>query len=191
MNSSRMEAFSDGVLAIIITIMVLEMQTPTEPSAAALIKLAPSILAYLLSYIYVAIYWNNHHCLLKKVDRVNPKILWNNMHLLFWLSMVPLATAWMSRFYTESIPVLTYGVVLMMSSISYWILQTQIVESSEKRELLKQLLGKDWKGKGTDLLYVVAVIASFPAPLLSEVCYVIAALLWFIPDRRMETLQKN
>ncbi|HEX5043350.1 MAG TPA: TMEM175 family protein [Candidatus Polarisedimenticolaceae bacterium] len=186
MGKGRLEAFSDGVLAIIITIMVLELKVPHDPSPGALVPLIPVFLSYVLSFLYVGIYWNNHHHMLHATHRVTGPILWANLHLLFWLSLFPFATGWMGENHFAARPAALYGIVLLMAAIAYWILQQAIIAGEGTNSVLKGAVGSDWKGKLSPLLYVLAIVSTFRAPWLAEAIYVAVALLWLIPDRRIE-----
>ena len=181
-----MEAFSDGVIAIIITIMVLEMHVPPGASLAALKPVAPVFLCYVLSFVYVGIYWNNHHHMLHSTQRVSGGILWANLHLLFWLSLFPFATGWMGQNHLASTPTAAYGCVLLMAAIAYWILQRSIVVHQGKGSLLATAIGNDWKGKLSPALYLAASPLAFVSPWIANAVYVLVALLWFVPDRRIE-----
>ena len=187
MEKNRLEAFSDGVLAIIITIMVLELKVPHGSDWAAIEPLLPVFLSYVLSFLYLGIYWNNHHHLLKAARRVNAGILWANLHLLFWLSLFPFATGWMGENHFSPLPSALYGAVLLLAAIAYYILQTLIVaEAGGAQSRLAGAIGKDWKGKLSPLLYLTGVVTSFFAPKLAGGIYVFVALMWLIPDRRLE-----
>src|SRR6476659_5557069 len=187
MGKGRLEAFSDGVLAIIITIMVLELRVPHEPTFAALALLLPVLLSYVLSFIYLGIYWSNHHHLLHATARVNGAILWANLHLLFWLSLVPFTTAWMGENHFSAAPTALYGVVLLLAAIAYWILQQVIIASEGPDSLLSRAIGRrDWKGKLSPVLYAIAIPLAFWSPLLAQSIYVLVALIWLVPDRRIE-----
>ncbi len=186
MRTGRLEAFSDGVIAIIITIMVLEMKVPHEPSIDALLRLAPVFLSYVLSFVYVGIYWNNHHHMLHATTRVTGPILWANLHLLFWLSLFPFATGWMGENHFAPVPTAVYGVVLLMAAIAYWILQRTIMASEGPDSVLQRAVGQDWKGKLSPLFYLAAIVSTFFSSWLPEVFFVGVALLWLIPDRRIE-----
>jgi uncharacterized membrane protein len=186
MGKGRLEAFSDGVFAIIITIMVLEIKVPHGEDWAALRPLAPVLAAYLLSFVYVGIYWNNHHHLLHACKRVSAAVLWANLHLLFWLSLIPVTTAWADEAHFHSAPVVAYGVVLMMAGVAYWVLQRAIVATDGDGSTLRRAIGEDWKGRGSVLLLGLAVFVGFYVPQLSLAIYVLIALLWFVPDRRIE-----
>ncbi|HEV7632240.1 MAG TPA: TMEM175 family protein [Steroidobacteraceae bacterium] len=186
MGKSRLEAFSDGVIAIIITIMVLELKVPHGESIDELAPLYPVFLSYVLSFLYVGIYWNNHHHMLHACHRVTGPILWANLHLLFWLSMMPFATGWMGENHFAATPAALYGGVLLMAAIAYWILQQQIIASEGPASLLKTAVGGDWKGKLSPVAYALAIPLAFWSPWISMALYVSAALVWLIPDRRIE-----
>jgi uncharacterized membrane protein len=186
MNKGRLEAFSDGVLAIIITIMVLELKVPHGADFEALRGIIPIFLSYILSFIYIGIYWNNHHHLLQATKKVNGKILWANLHLLFWLSLVPFTTGWMGENHFASHPTALYGINLLFAAISYTILQSLIVKHHGKEYILNEAIGKDWKGKVSLGLYVVGIIAAFFMEWLAGICFVAVALIWLIPDKRIE-----
>lgn len=186
MGKNRLEAFSDGVLAIIITIMVLELKVPHGSNLAALDPLIPVFLGYLLSFVYIAIYWNNHHHLMHTVEHVSAAILWANMHLLFWLSLVPFATAWMGENHFSAMPTALYGFILLMAGFAYWLLQRAIIRSHGPDALLAKALGSDIKGKGSLVLYFLAIPLAFYQELLADAVYLIVAIWWLIPDRRIE-----
>jgi uncharacterized membrane protein len=186
MGKTRLEAFSDGVIAIIITIMVLELKAPHEATLDALRPFVSVLLSYALSFLYVGIYWNNHHHLLHAAHRVTGGILWANLHLLFWLSLIPFTTAWMDENHYAAVPTALYGVVLLMAAIAYWILQHLIIVSQGSDSVLKQAVGKDWKGKLSPFAYLVAILVAPWSVWLSQALYVGAALVWFVPDRRIE-----
>jgi uncharacterized membrane protein len=186
MNSSRLEAFSDGVIAIIITIMVLELKVPHGETVDSLVPLIPNFLSYVLSFIYVGIYWNNHHHMLHTCDHVTGRMLWANLHLLFWLSLFPVTTAWIGDNHWAKAPSVLYGLVLFMAAIAYWILQQAIIAAQGPDSVLKKAVGADWKGKVSPLLYVIGVAAAFLSPGLAQGLYVLVALMWFVPDRRIE-----
>jgi TMEM175 potassium channel family protein len=186
MGKGRLEAFSDGVLAIIITIMVLEMKVPHGGEWSALRPLFPVLLSYVLSFVYLGIYWNNHHHMLHATQRVTGGILWANLHLLFWLSLFPFVTGWMGENHFAPAPVALYGVVLLMAAIAYWVLQTTIIRSQGGDSLLSRAVGRDLKGKVSPLLYSVAIIAACNAPWLAGAIYICVALMWLVPDRRIE-----
>jgi uncharacterized membrane protein len=186
MGKSRLEAFSDAVFAIIITIMVLELRAPHQTDFAALRPLLPVFLGYALSFVYLGIYWNNHHHMLQCTSRVTGAILWANLYLLFWLSLVPFVTAWMGEHHLASTPTALYGVVLLMAAIAYLILQRQILRSEGPRSRLAVALGPDLKGKLSPLLYLLAIAAAFLHTGISVLLYLLVALVWLIPDRRIE-----
>lgn len=186
MTSNRLEAFSDGVLAIIITIMVLELKAPEEVTLAALTHEAPVFLSYVFSFIYVGIYWNNHHHLFQVTEKVTGKILWANLHLLFWLSLIPFTTSWLGAHYLASFPVALYGFNLFMCAIAYFILQGVIVRTHGNDFILKKALGKDLKGKLSALLYSIGIAASFIYTWLAILAYIIVAIIWIVPDQRIE-----
>jgi uncharacterized membrane protein len=186
MGKNRLEAFSDGVLAIIITIMVLELKVPHGADIEALTPLIPVLLSYVLSFVYVGIYWNNHHHLLHTCEKVTGSILWANLHLLFWLSLFPFTTAWMGENHFAALPSAAYGVVLLMAAIAYVVLQHVIISSQGAESLLKQAVGKDWKGKSSLVFYLIATVVALWIPWLSQLIYVLVALIWVIPDRRIE-----
>jgi uncharacterized membrane protein len=186
MGKSRLEAFSDAVLAIIITIMVLELRAPHGTDLAALRPLLPVFFSYVLSFIYVGIYWNNHHHLLHGTRRVTGAILWANLHLLFWLSLVPFVTAWMGENQFASTPTALYGVVLLMAGIAYLILQRGILHVEGPQSALAAAMGRDKKGKLSLLLYVLAIATALKYPGVADALYLLAALMWLIPDRRIE-----
>jgi uncharacterized membrane protein len=186
MNKTRMEAFSDGVLAIIITIMVLELKVPEGDTFEALAPLMPVFFSYVLSFIYVGIYWNNHHHMLHASKRVSGAVLWTNLHLLFWLSLFPFVTGWMGENEFAPLPSAVYGFVLTMASIAYWILARAIIATDGPESALAKAIGKDMKGKISMALYVVAIPAAYLRPWLAQALYASVALMWLIPDRRIE-----
>ena len=186
MGKNRIEAFSDGVIAIIITIMVLEMKVPHGENIEALIPLIPVFLSYVLSFVYLGIYWNNHHHMLHTCHRVTGSILWANLHLLFWLSLVPFATGWVGENHFAAMPTALYGFVLLMSAIAYWILQLRIIASQGPDSLLKKAIGGDWKGNMSPVIYAVAIPLSFWSQWVAMGLYIFVALIWLIPDRRIE-----
>jgi len=188
MNKSRIEAFSDGVIAIIITIMVLELKVPHGEGMNALVPLIPVFFSYVLSFVYVGIYWNNHHHMLQAVHTVTGPMLWANLHLLFWLSLFPFATAWTGENHFAAAPSAVYGVVLLMAAIAYWILQQIIIASQGSDSLLKRAVGSDWKGKASPVFYLAGIATAFWSHWISEGLYVLVALLWLVPDRRIEHL---
>lgn len=192
MGKNRLEAFSDGVLAIIITIMVLELKVPHGDSLLALKPLLPVFLSYVLSFLYVAIYWNNHHHLMHTVKHVSASILWTNMHLLFWLSLVPFATAWMGENHFASMPTALYGFILLMAGFAYWLLQKAIIHSHGNESILAKAIGGDIKGYGSIVLYAIAIPLSVYQEILAGGIYVLVALWWLIPERRIErTLEQH
>lgn len=186
MGKGRLEAFSDGVLAIIITIMVLELKVPHGEHIEALVPLIPVFFSYVLSFIYVGIYWNNHHQLFHAVKHVSGAMLWANLHLLFWLSLIPFATAWMGENHFAPLPMALYGVTLLMSALAWGLLQQMIIRKQGADSVVKKALGKDLKGNLSGVLYVVAIIAAFWLPALSGAIYAGVALIWLVPDRRFE-----
>ncbi len=186
MGKERLAAFSDGVIAIIITIMVLELKVPHGADWAALRALAPNMVSYVLSFVYLAIYWNNHHHLLHTVTRVDGLILWANSHLLFWLSLIPAATSWMGENFLAPLPTAVYGAILLMPAIAYYLLERAILHKQGKQSVLASALGSDFKGKLSPLLYAAAVALAFVDAWLSIAIYVLVAVMWLIPDRRIE-----
>jgi uncharacterized membrane protein len=189
MDTGRLETFSDGVLAIIITIMVLELRVPDGAELTALHPLVPVLLSYMLSFIYLGIYWNNHQYMLHVTHRVTGSILWANLHLLFWLSLVPFVTRWMGNNHFAAIPTALYGVVLLMAGIAYLILQRQILRAEGPHSVLAAAVGRDAKGKLSALFYLLAIGVAFIHPQIADGLYVLGALLWLIPDRRIERAQ--
>jgi uncharacterized membrane protein len=187
-GKDRLAAFSDGVIAIIITIMVLELKLPDEGGLGALAAVAPSFVAYVLSFIYVAIYWNNHHHMLHTVTRVDGLILWANSHLLFWLSIIPATTAWLGRNFLAPVPTAIYGVTLLMPALAYVLLQKAIIHRQGAHSLLAKAVGNDRKGKISPLLYVGGIVLAFYQPWLSIALYVLVAAIWLVPDRRIERI---
>jgi TMEM175 potassium channel family protein len=188
MGKTRLEAFSDGVLAIIITIMVLELKVPHGEDLASLQPLVPVFLSYVLSFVYLGIYWNNHHHMLHATRNVTGAMLWANLHLLFWLSFIPFVTGWMGENHFAAAPTALYGFVLLMAAIAYWTLQQIIIASQGHGSLLKSAVGSDWKGKLSPFLYLVAIPAAFWSQWLSGGIYVLVALIWLVPDRRIENV---
>jgi uncharacterized membrane protein len=186
MTTGRLEAFSDGVIAIIITIMVLELKIPHGDGLEELRPLLPVFLSYVLSFLYVGIYWNNHHHMLHACTAVTGGILWANLHLLFWLSLFPFTAGWMGGNHFTAVPTALYGVVLLMAAIAYFLLQRSIIQSQGQDSFLKKAIGRDWKGKLSPVLYVVAILATLRSSWISQTVLVIAALMWLIPDRRIE-----
>ena len=187
MGKGRLEAFSDGVLAIVITIMVLELRAPHGADLTDLRPLLPAFLSYLLSFLYLGIYWNNHHHMLHATQRVSGPVLWANLHLLFWLSLVPFATAWMGENHFAPAPTAFYGVPLLMAALAYWILQRAILATQGRDSLLAAAIGSDLKGKLSPLLYAIAIPSAFLHPAVAGGIYVGVALMWLVPDRRIET----
>ena len=186
MNKGRLEAFSDGVLAIIITIMVLEMKVPHEPGFDGLKPLFPVFLSYLISFIYLGIYWNNHHHLLHSIKKVSGAVLWANLHLLFWLSLIPFVTGWMGENHFAPATLALYGFVLLMAAIAYWILAHLLIKHHGKESLLAKALGHDVKGKISILFYIIGIACTFFNHWLSGGLYILVALIWLIPDSRIE-----
>jgi uncharacterized membrane protein len=186
MVKNRMEAFFDGVVAIIITIMVLEMKVPHGDSIETLSPLIPVLLSYVLSFLYLGIYWNNHHHMMHACQNATGSMLWANLHLLFWLSLIPFTTGWMGENHFATLPVAAYGVVLLLAAIAYWVLQQRIIASQGKDSVLKVAVGNDLKGKLSPVLYVVAIVFAFLSPWISMAIYVFVALMWVVPDRRIE-----
>ena len=191
MEKNRLEAFSDGVLAIIITIMVLELKVPQGAQFSELPPLIPVFSSYVLIFIYVGIYWNNHHHLFQITRRVSASILWSNLHLLFWLSLFPFATAWMGENRLAPAPTAVYGVVLLSAGIAYYILQCAIIAREGRNSLLASAVGRDWKGKLSPLIYLLAVPLAFVNPWIANALYAFVALLWLVPDRRIERALQN
>lgn len=187
MNKGRLEAFSDGVIAILITIMVLELKVPHSADLHALTELAPVFITYVLSFIYLGIYWNNHHHMLQATEHINGAILWANLHLLFWLSLVPFVTGWMGENHFEPLPTAIYGVVLLASGIAYYILQTLIIKEQGPNSALKKAIGRDFKGKSSPVFYIAAIILAFVNQWVADALYVWVALMWLIPDKRIES----
>jgi uncharacterized membrane protein len=186
MGKGRLEAFSDGVIAIIITIMVLEMKVPHDSALSALQPLIPVFLSYLLSFIYVGIYWNNHHHLMHTADHVSGGLLWANLHLLFWLSLIPFTTGWMGENHFSAAPLALYGFVLLMCAFAWWLLQNRLLATHGKKSALATAVGRDIKGKISPLLYLVGIVTAFFNEYVSEAVYVLVALMWLVPDRRFE-----
>lgn len=186
MTKNRLEAFSDGVIAIIITIMVLELKVPHTTELSGLAALLPVFLSYVLSFIYVAIYWNNHHHLLHATHQVNGPVLWANMHLLFWLSLVPFVTGWMGENHFAPVPVALYGVVLLMAAVSYFILVRALIGLHGQDSKLGKAIGRDWKGKVSLLCYLIGIAVAYWVPLVAGLLYVSVAIMWLVPDRRIE-----
>lgn len=187
MSKGRLEAFSDGVLAIILTIMVLELKVPHAGDLAALLPLAPKFLSYVLSFVYIGIYWNNHHHLWQAAKGVNGPILWANMHLLFWLSLIPFVTGWMGENSFAKTPVILYGIVLWLAGVAYYMLARAMIAHHGQDSLLAEALGRDWKGLASLYIYTAAIIIAFFSAEIAMVLYIAVAVMWFIPDRRIET----
>jgi len=186
MGKGRLEAFSDGVIAIIITIMVLELKLPQGSSFASLQPLLPVLLSYVLSFVYVGIYWNNHHHMLAVSGRVSGGVLWANLHLLFWLSLFPFATAWMGENHFAPAPTATYGGVLLMAAVAYWLLQRSLIRQQGRDSLLRHAIGNDWKGKLSPVLYLLGILATCWVSELGLSLYALVAVMWLLPDRRIE-----
>jgi len=186
MSKGRMEAFSDGVLAVVITIMVLELKWPHGASLAALRPLVPVLLSYVLSFVNVGIYWNNHHHLLQATERVNGATLWANLHLLFWLSLIPFTTAWMGENNRSSWPVAVYGIVLLLAGVAYYILTQTLIRLHGRDSTLAISIGADVKGKRSIAIYAAGIALAFVHPWIADLCYVIVAVMWLVPDRRIE-----
>src|SRR5579862_828304 len=191
MGKERLAAFSDGVIAIIITIMVLELKIPHGASWSVLVDVAPNFLSYVLSFVYLAIYWHNHHHLLHTVERVDGLILWANSHLLFWLSLVPAATAWLGENFPAAVPTAVYGWIMLMPGVAYYLLQKAIVHRHGKESALAHALGSDFKGKASLLLYASGIALAFVSPWLSIALYVLVAVTWLVPDRRIEKVLRE
>ena len=186
MGKNRFEAFSDGVLAIIITIMVLELKVPYGETLDALLPLVSTFLSYVLSFVYIGIYWNNHHHMLHAATKVTGPMLWANLHLLFWLSLFPFATGWMGENHFAPMPSALYGLVLLMAAVAYWLLEQTIIASDGPSSMLKRAVGRDWKGKLSPVLYSIAIAATFLIPWVAQAIYVFVAILWLVPDPRIE-----
>jgi TMEM175 potassium channel family protein len=192
MGKGRLEAFSDGVIAIIITIMVLELKVPHGETLSDLTSSTPVFLSYVLSFVNVGIYWNNHHHMLHAATRVTGAVLWANLYLLFWLSLFPFTTAWMGENHFAAAPTAIYGVVLLMAGVAYVILQATIISAQGADSLLRRAVGMDWKGKASAVAYMVAVAAAYARPSVAQAIYGLVAMLWLVPDRRIErTLAAN
>jgi uncharacterized membrane protein len=191
MNKGRLEAFSDGVLAIIITIMVLEMKVPIGHEFTDLTPLIPKFLSFILSFIYIGIYWNNHHHMMHTVKNITGSILWANLHLLFWLSLTPLVTGWIGETSFAQNPMALYGFILLMDAIAYYVLQIQIIKSQNSDSILAKAIGKDLKGKLSPILYVIGILFSWINIWISGSIYILVALIWLIPDKRIEKIIKE
>ncbi len=187
MRSGRVEAFSDAVIAIVMTVMVLELRVPSSTTWEALRHLVPVFLTYVLSFVYLGIYWNNHHHLLQATERVNGAVLWANLHLLFWLSLFPFATGWLGENHVAVLPTVLYGVVLLLAAMAYYLLQSVIVAEQGQGSALKAVLGRDLKGKLSPVIYAAAIGLAFVSPWLAISLYVVVALMWLVPDRRIES----
>ena len=186
MGKGRLEAFTDGVFAIIITIMVLELKVPHEPTLVALAAGWPVFLSYILSFVYVGIYWNNHHHMLQVVKHVNGRVLWANLHLLFWLSLFPFVTRWMSEEHFAAVPVALYGFVLLMAAIAWPVVMYALIVVNGRDSMLAQAVGRDMKGKLSIVVYLLAILLAFAQPWLACTLYAVVALMWLLPDRRIE-----
>jgi uncharacterized membrane protein len=191
MNKNRIEAFSDGVIAILITIMVLEFKVPNGNNCETILPLLPKLLAYILSFIYLGIYWNNHHHLFHAVKRINGKIMWANLHVLFWLSLIPFVTAWAGENNFASFPMIMYGVILFCNAIAYYTLQTIIINHHGKESDFALALGNDIKGKGSLVLYALGIGFANYYPIVSGSIYILVALIWLVPDKRIERIFKE
>ena len=187
MKKGRLEAFSDGVIAILITIMVLELKIPHGTDLESLRPILPVFLTYVLSFVYLAIYWNNHHHMLHATDHINGKILWANMHLLFWLSLIPFVTGWMGENHFAMVPTAVYGAVLLAAALAYYVLQKMIISHQGPKSKLKAAIGRDIKGKVSPLIYVAAIILAFVNQWIADALYVLVALMWLVPDKRIES----
>jgi uncharacterized membrane protein len=186
MGKSRLEAFSDGVIAVIITIMVLELRVPPGADLSALAPLAPAVLSYVLSFVFVGIYWNNHHHMLHAAQHIDGRVLWANLHLLFWLSLVPFTTGWVGKYPRAAIPTAIYGGVFLMAGVAYLLLQNALVKRNGPDSLLARAIGRDLKGKLSALLYASAILLAFVRAWIADALFVLVALIWFVPDRRIE-----
>ena len=187
MRKGRLEAFSDGVIAILITIMVLELKIPHGADLESLRPILPVFLTYVLSFVYLAIYWNNHHHMLHATDKINGKILWANMHLLFWLSLIPFVTGWMGENHFATIPTAVYGAVLLAAAIAYYVLQKMIISQQGANSKLRAALGRDIKGKISPVIYLAAILLAFVNQWIADALYVLVALMWLVPDKRIES----
>ena len=188
MGKGRLEAFSDGVIAIVITIMVLELKVPHGSSLAALAPLLPVVLSYVLSFVYVGIYWNNHHHMLAVSRRVSGGALWANLHLLFWLSLFPFATAWMGENHFAAGPTAIYGAVLLMAAVAYWLLQRTLIRLQGADSVLKRAIGSDWKGRLSPAVYALGIVSTLWAAWIAQALYAAVAVMWLVPDRRIENM---
>ncbi len=187
MHKGRLEAFSDGVIAIIITIMVLELKIPAGHDLAALLETGPRLCSYVLSFVILGIYWNNHHHMLQATDHVSGGVLWANLHLLFWLSLLPFGTEWLGETHSAPLPTAFYGLLLLLSAIAYYVLQLTIIARQGANSRLRAAIGKDFKGKLSPVCYAAAIPLAFASPLASDAIYVFVALIWLVPDRRIES----
>jgi uncharacterized membrane protein len=188
MGKGRVEAFSDGVIAVIITIMVLELKPPHEASLDALWPLVPSLLTYVVSFVFVGIYWNNHHHMLQAAPHIDGRVLWANLHLLFWLSLVPFVTSWVGENPVAQVPTALYGIVLLMGGVAWLVLQRSLVRVNGEDSMLARAVGADTKGKASAVLYATAIALSFVKTWMADVIYVVVAMMWLVPDRRIERL---
>ena len=186
METNRLEAFSDGVIAVIITVLMLEMKVPHGPDLASLAPVVPVFLSYVLSFVYIGIYWNNHHHMFRLAESIDGAVLWANLHLLFWLSLYPFTTSWMDETDVAPVPVLVYGVNLLLAAIAYVILQQTIIRLEGPDSRLKTAIGSDWKGKVSPLIYLLGIAVTFISPWLSVALYAVVALIWLVPDKRLE-----
>ena len=186
MSKDRLVALSDGIIAVIITIMVLELRVPAGADLAALKPMLPVFLAYVLSFVNIAIYWNNHHHMLYTVDRIDGRVMWSNLHLLFWLSLIPFTTAWVGRNHLAALPTAMYGAVLILAAIAYTMLQTALIAANGRGSMLAHAVGTDVKGRASIMLYVVAIVSAFLNQWIADACYVAVAVIWLVPDRRIE-----
>jgi uncharacterized membrane protein len=191
MNKNRLEAFSDGVIAIIITIMVLEFKIPKTADLNGILPLLPKFFSYVLSYIYIGIYWSNHHHMILTVKEVNGRILWANLHLLFWLSLIPFATAWTGESHFASLPVMFYGIILLMSGFAFNIMQVQIIKFTGKNSTLSKAIGNANKEKVGNFLYILAISLSYFIPIISIFIYIFVGMMWIVPDKRIENIFKE
>ncbi len=191
MEKDRLVAFTDGVIAVIITIMVLEMKVPHDTSFRALLAISPVFLSYVLSFIYVSIYWNNHHHFFQLVEQVDGVVLWGNLHLLFWLSLIPFATGWMGENHFAALPTAIYGVVLLMAAAAWYVMQTVVIRAQGKDSALARALGGDIKGKASPLFYAAGIACAFIDTRIADAIYVLVALMWLVPDRRVERMVRR
>jgi len=191
MTKGRLEAFSDGVLAIVITIMVLEIKVPHGDELSDLKPLIPIFLSYVMSFVYLGIYWNNHHHMMHTVKHVTGDILWANLHLLFWLSLVPFVTGWIGENHFSAMPMAMYGVILLMAAIAYFILQSRIIRNHGSDSLLARAIGNDVKGKISPILYILAILSTWLSPWIAGILYIAVAVIWLVPDRRIEVIMKS